>query len=216
MVGMVVMLQGWERRMKGRRCFDHPTPWTRCCVRPSGGCCRLFRLLRRHCGIRPYFAILPRRACPRRSFRGSSCAGSSAENVSEQILNSGKKIAKSSQQIVPKMSVHMPFAGQASPFMSSRAAQEAAARRNFAEALAGESHASTMMQVGTRRNECMLLRLLRKVRRIAHMSSEPCLLGARRSAIMLLKHCYEKSDSCSASDALPERAAGRAFLLLQR
>jgi hypothetical protein len=73
--------------------------------------------------------------------------------VSEQILNSGKKIAKSSQQIVPKMSAHLPFSGQAtsrfpSSFMSSRAAQEAAARRNFADMMvAEESHAAPMMQV---------------------------------------------------------------------
>jgi hypothetical protein len=36
---------------------------------------------------------------------------SSAENVSEHIINSGKKIARTSQQIVPKMSAptfHMP------------------------------------------------------------------------------------------------------------
>jgi hypothetical protein len=61
-----------------------------------------------------------------------TCTSSSAENVGGQIYSSGKKIAKSSQQIVPKMSANMQFmAGQSPPKFSStfayqRAAQEAA------------------------------------------------------------------------------------------
>jgi len=77
---------------------------------------------------------------------------SSAENVGEQILKNGKKIAKSSQQIVPKMSAHLPplpFAPQtqtiSSRFAYTRAAQEAAARRSFAELMAGDTFSTPMM-----------------------------------------------------------------------
>ena len=69
-------------------------------------------------------------------------AVSSAESVGEQIVSSGKKIARSSQQIVPKIPKNMIVPKVPMPFASSRAAQEAAARRNFAASLAEDCHAA--------------------------------------------------------------------------
>ena len=79
----------------------------------------------------------------------------SAENVGGQIISSGKKMR---QQIVPKMSVNMPgslhmpqmsmpmnMPSNFASLVSSRAAQEAAARRNFAEMMAEDVHATPMM-----------------------------------------------------------------------
>lgn len=81
-------------------------------------------------------------------------AVSSAETVRVQIMSSSKKMAQSSQQIVPKLTaaVHMTHAAtltrpNLSSLVSSRAAQDVAAQRDLTKGMTENSQATMMHSV---------------------------------------------------------------------
>jgi hypothetical protein len=76
-------------------------------------------------------------------------AVSSAETVRVQIMSSSKKMAQSSQQIVPKLTaaVHMTHAATLSSLVSSRAAQDVAAQRDLTKGTTENSQATMMHSV---------------------------------------------------------------------
>jgi len=76
-------------------------------------------------------------------------AVSSAETVRVQIMSSSKKMAQSSQQIVPKLTaaVHMTHAATLSSLVSSRAAQDVAAQRDLTKGMTENSQATMMHSV---------------------------------------------------------------------